>query len=104
MTNAGMADLTTGVWRKRAGWPIETVFRDRKQFAGREACHWWADVAVVRHIVLVLVTFVVLHILRRSPNEAVGTVTEHWQLALLRAGENPPEPLRACRPELRPTA
>lgn len=104
VTNDGVADLTTVVERKRARWPIETVFRDSKQFAGLEACQCWADQAMVRHVALVLLTFVVLQLLRRSANEPVGTVKERWQLAVLRAGEAPPPPLRACPPELRPTA
>lgn len=104
VTNDGVADLTTIVERKRARWPIETVFRDSKQFAGLEACQCWVDQAMVRHVALVLLTFVVLQLLRRSANEPVGTVKERWQLAVIRAGEAPPTPLRACPPELRPTA
>jgi hypothetical protein len=104
VTNDGVADLTTVVERKRARWPIETVFRDSKQFAGLEACQCWAAQAMVRHVALVLLTFVVLQLLRRSAREPVGTVKERWQLVVLRAGEVPPSPLRACPPELRPTA
>jgi hypothetical protein len=104
VTNDGAADLTTVVERKRARWPIETVFRDSKQFTGLEACHCWVDQAMVRHVALVLLTFVVLQLLRRSASEPVGTVKERWQLAVLRAGEVAPPPLRACPPELRPTA
>jgi hypothetical protein len=104
VTNDRSADLTTVVERKRKRWPIETVFRDSKQFAGLEACQCWADVAMVRHVAIVLVTFVVLQILRQSPDEAVGAVKERWQLTVVRNGELPPEPLRACPPELRPTA
>lgn len=104
VTNDGVADLTTVVERKRARWPIETVFRDSKQFAGLEACQCWVDQAMVRHVALVLLTFVVLQLLRHSANEPVGAVKERWQLAVIRAGEAPPAPLRACPPELRPTA
>lgn len=104
VTNDGTADLTTVVRRKRARWPIETVFRDSKQFAGLEACQCWVDQAMVRHVALVLHTFVVLQMLRQANDESVGTVKERWQLALLRDGEAPPTPLRACPPELRPTA
>jgi hypothetical protein len=52
----------------------------------------------------VFLTFVVLQLLRDKPDEALATVKERWQLALLRNGENAPAPLRACPPELRPTA
>lgn len=104
VTNDGVADLTSVVERKRARWPIETVFRDSKQFAGLERCQCWADQAMVRHVALVLLTFVVLQLLRRSMSEPVGMVKERWQLVVVRAGEAPPLPLRACPPELRPTA
>jgi hypothetical protein len=104
VTNDGVADLTTVVERKRTRWPIETVFRDSKQFAGLEACQCWVDQAMVRHVALVLLTFVVLQLLRRAASEPVGAVKERWQLAVIRAGEVPPAPLRACPPELRPTA
>jgi hypothetical protein len=59
VTHAGDADLTTMVRRKRARWPFETGFRDRKQFARLEACQCRADGALVRHGALVLLTFVV---------------------------------------------
>jgi hypothetical protein len=62
------------------------------------------DQAMVRHVALVLLTFVVLQILRHSGDESVGAVKERWQLMVLRDGEAPPAPLRACPPELRPTA
>jgi hypothetical protein len=104
VTNALQADLTRVVERKRARWSVETVFRDSKQFAGLEACQCWVDVALVRHISLVLLTFVVLQFLRGSVDEPVGAVKERWQLAILRDGELPPAPLRACPSELRATA
>lgn len=104
VSNDGTADLTTVVQRKRARWSVETVFRDSKQFAGLEACQCWVDQAMVRHVALVLVTFVVLQMLRQSVDEPVGAVKERWQLAVLRDGEAPPAPLRAAPPELRPTA
>lgn len=97
-------DLTTMVVRKRSRWSVETVFRDSKQFAGLQGCQCWSDVALVRHVALVFLTFAVLQLLRQSPNESVGAVKERWQLAIVRAGETPPEPLRACPPHLRPTA
>jgi hypothetical protein len=104
VTNALHTDLTTIVERKRRRWPIETVFRDSKQFANLEACQCRVDQALVRHSALVFLTFVVLQLLRDKPDEAVASVKERWQLAIVRDGENAPAPLRACPPELRPTA
>lgn len=98
------ADLTTMVGRKRSRWSVETVFRDTKQFGGLEACQCWVDAALVRHVGLVLLTFVVLQLLRESPEESVGAVKERWQLAVLRQGELPPPPLRCCPSPLRATA
>jgi hypothetical protein len=104
VSNALPADLTTMVQRKRSRWSVETVFRDSKQFAGLEACQCWVDQALVRHVSLVFLTFVVLQFLRQTPAESVGAVKERWQLAVIRDGEASPPPLRACPPELRPTA
>jgi SRSO17 transposase len=101
VSNALQADLTTMVVRKRSRWSVETVFRDSKQFAELEACHCWVDQAMVRHVALVLLTFVVLQLLRHSPDEPVGTVKERWQVAVIQHGERPPPPLRACPAELR---
>jgi DDE superfamily endonuclease len=104
VSNDLWCDLTTMVLRKRSRWSVETLFRDTKQFASLEACQCWADVALVRHVSLVFLTFVVLQFLRQSPDESVGVVKERWQLAVIQAGELPPAPLRACPPHLRPTA
>jgi hypothetical protein len=104
VSNALQADLTTMVARKRSRWSVETVFRDSKQFSGLEACQCWVDQAMVRHVGLVLLTFVVLQLLRLTPDESVGAVKERWQLAVVRDGQLAPPPLRACPPELRPTA
>jgi len=104
VSNDLQADLTTMVMRKRSRWSVETVFRDSKQFIGLEACQCWVDQAMVRHVGLVLLTFVVLQLLRTTPSESVGVVKERWQLAVLRDGEVAPSPVRACPPELRPTA
>jgi Transposase DDE domain len=104
VSNAVTADLTTLVERKRARWPIETVFRDTKQFAGLEACQWWVDQAMVRHVALVLVAFVVVQLLRQTVDEPVAAVKERWQLLVVRDGETPPAPLRASPPEFRSTA
>ena len=98
------ADLTTMVERHRSRWAIETIFRDTKQFAGLRACQCWVDQAMVRHVGLVLLAFVVLQMLRTTPDERVGAVKERWQLATLRHGERPPHPLRASPSHLRGTA
>ncbi len=104
VTNALTADLTTVVQRKRRRWPIETVFRDSKQFASLGACQCWVDQALVRHVALVLLTFMVLQLLRQTEDEPVASVKERWQLALIRDGQPPPAPLRASPREFRPTA
>jgi hypothetical protein len=104
VSNDRTLDLTTMVARKRSRWLVEIVFRDSKQFTELEACQCWVDVAMVRHVGLVFLTFVVLQLLRTTPSESVGTVKERWQLAVIRDGQAPPTPLRACPPELRPTA
>jgi len=101
VSNAIGLDLTTMVVRKGSRWSVETVFRDSKQFAELEACQCWVDQAMVRHIALVLLTFVVLQVLRRAPDEPVGTVKERWQMAVIQDGERPPTALRACPVELR---
>ena len=98
------ADLTTIVRRKQARWSIETIFHDSKQYAGLEACQCWVDQAMVRHVALVLLTFVILQLLRRDTSEPVASVKERWQLAVVRKGEAPPPPLRACPAHLRATA
>lgn len=98
------ADLTTLVCRKRSRWQVETVFRDTKQLAGLEACQCWVDQAMVRHVAFVWLTFVVLQMLRVSPDECVGQVKLRWQLEVLRHGQAPPLPLQACPPHLRATA
>jgi SRSO17 transposase len=101
VSNDLLADLTTLVVRKRSRWSVETVFRDSKQFAELQACQCWVDQAMVRHVALVLLTFVVLQLLRHSPDEPVGTVKERWQVAVIQDGQQPPPRLRACPVELR---
>jgi DDE superfamily endonuclease len=98
------ADLTRVVTRKRSRWSVETIFRDTKQSAGLGACQCWTDQAMVRHVALVLLSFVVLQHLRVDPAEPVGTVKERWQLAITRQGEPPPPLLKACPTYLRATA
>jgi hypothetical protein len=97
-------DLTSMVQYKRSRWSIETIFRDTKQAAGLAACQCRGDQALVRHVALVLLTFVILQCLRRDPTEPVGSVKERWQLAIIQAGELPPPPLTSCPPHLRATA
>lgn len=96
VTNALATDLTTLVQRKRSRWRIETIFRDTKQLAGLAACQCWADQALVRHVALVFLAFVVLQVLRRDPQETVGAVKARWQGEVLRDGQTPPQPLRAA--------
>ena len=98
------ADLSRVVARKHSRWSVETVFRDTKQYAGLGACQCWTDQAMVRHVGLVLLTFVVLQRLRFDPSEPIATVKERWQLATTRHGEPPPQPLKACPAHLRATA
>ena len=101
VTNDLAADLTTVVLRKRSRWRIETVFRDTKQLAGRGACQGWVDQALVRHVALVFLAFVVLQLLRRDPQETAGAVKARWQDEVLRDGQTPPQPLRAAPPDFR---
>jgi DDE superfamily endonuclease len=103
-TNALSADLTSLVIRKRSRWSIETVFRDTKQYAALSACQCWVDQAMVRHVSLVLLTFIVLQLMRLDHQESVAAVKERWQLAVQQNGQLPPIPLRACPTHLRATA
>ena len=101
VTNARATDLTELVRRKWSRWRIETIFRDSKQLAGLGACQCWTDQALVRHVALVFLTFAVLQVLRRDPQETVGAVKARWQGEVLRDGETPPQPLRAAPPAFR---
>jgi hypothetical protein len=85
-------------------WSVETIFRDTKQYAGLGACQCWSDAAMVRHVALVLVSFVVLQQLRVHRAESLAAVKERWQLTITRQGEPPPAPLKACPAQLRATA
>ena len=104
VTNELEADLTTVIERKRSRWQVETLFRDAKQLGGLEACQCRMDQAMVRHVGLVLLTFVVLQMMRRRPGESVGKVKERWQLAVTQDGQSPPQPLKAAPAHLRATA
>jgi DDE superfamily endonuclease len=103
-TNEFAADLSRVVARKHSRWSVETIFRDTKQYAGLEACQCRSDAAMIRHVALVLVGFVVLQQLRLHPAEPLAQVKERWQLTLTRQGEPPPAPLKACPAHLRATA
>jgi hypothetical protein len=98
------ADLTRVVARKHSRWSVETIFRDTKQYAGLGACQCWSDAAMVRHVALVLVSFVVLQQLRVDRAESLAAVKERWQLTIARQGEPPPALLKACPAHLRATA
>jgi SRSO17 transposase len=104
LTNELEADLSAVVLRKVSRWQVETRFRDTKQYAGLEACQCRVDQAMVRHVGLVLLTFVVLQMMRRSVEESMGSVKERWQLEVMRDSESPPPLLKACPPHLRATA
>lgn len=101
VTNDLRCDLALLVNRKRSRWRIETIFRDTKQLAGLAACQCWVDQALVRHVALVFLAFVVLQVLRRDPQETVGAVKARWQSEILRDGQTPPQPLRAAPPACR---
>jgi hypothetical protein len=98
------ADLSGVVARKLRRWSVETIFRDTKQYAGLEACQCRTDQAMVRHVALVLVGFVVLQQLRLDPSESLAAVKERWQLTITRQRQPPPPPLTARPAHLRATA
>jgi hypothetical protein len=100
--NARTCDLTTMVRRKRSRWAVETLFRDAKQYGGLAACQSWVDQAMVRHVALALLGYVVLQMLRQRPAEPLAAVKERWQLVVLCNGVAPPPPLRACPPNSGP--
>jgi hypothetical protein len=104
VTNDLAADLSRVVARKLSRWRVETIFRDTKQYAGLGACQCWSDAAMVRHVALVLVGFVVLQQLRLDRAESVAAVKQRWQLTITCQGEPPPGPLKACPAHLRATA
>jgi hypothetical protein len=103
-TNDLQADLAQVVGRKQSRWSVETIFRDTKQYAALGACQCFTDAAMVRHVALVLLGFVVLQHLRLDPAESIAAVKERWQLAITRQGEPPPPPLKASPAHLRTTA
>jgi DDE superfamily endonuclease len=104
VTNDLAGDLSRVVERKLSRWSVETIFHDTKQYAGLGACQCYTDAAMVRHVGLVLLGFVVLQHLRTHPGESLAAVKERWQLTLAHQGQPPPAPLRACPAHLRRTA
>jgi hypothetical protein len=90
------ADLTTMIERKRSRWSVGSLFRDTKQFGGLEACQCRVDQAMVRHVGLVLLTFVAMGMMRRGSEQSVGSVKERWQLAVTQQGQTPPLPSKAA--------
>jgi len=93
-TNDLGSDLTTIVRRKRTRWSVETLFRDAKQFSGLGACQCRVDQAMVRHIALAFLAFVVLQRLRRHPKETLGEVKDRLQREVMTGGVAAPPPLR----------
>jgi hypothetical protein len=96
-------DLTCVVERKFSRWSVETIFRDTNQSTGLGACQCYTDAAMVRHVGLVLLGFVVLQHLRTHPGERLAAVKERWQLTLTHQGQPPPAPLKGRPAHLRPT-
>jgi hypothetical protein len=74
VTNELGADLTSVVKRKMSRWSIETIFRDTpSSLGGWKRASGWVDQAMVRHVALVLVAFVVsCRSMRWNPDERVG--------------------------------
>lgn len=95
VTNRLDADLTWLVIAKRLRWDIEVLFRGTKQLAGLGACQCYVDRAMVRHVALVMLSYVVLQLLRTDISETVYSVKERQQLYAITGGMAPPPPLRA---------
>jgi len=93
-TNDLDKDVTTLVLRKRSRWSIETLFRDAKQFTGLTACQCRVDQALVRHVALALLSFLILQHLRLHPKETLGEVKDRLQREVLTGGMPAPCPLR----------
>jgi len=53
--------------------------------AGLGACRYGVDQALVRHVALVFLAFVVPQMLRRDSQETVGAVKARWQGEVLPA-------------------
>jgi hypothetical protein len=93
-TNDLDSDLTTIVLRKRSRWSIETLFRDAKQFNGLAACQCRVDQALVRHVALAFIGFVVLQRLRLHPKETLGEAKDRLQREAMTGGLPAPAPLK----------
>lgn len=65
---------------------------------------WFAEVILLAHFFTQHDYLAAISEQVRLARGRAGTYKERWQLAVVRAGETPPLPLRACPPELRPTA
>jgi SRSO17 transposase len=95
VTNKLDADLTWVVMAKCLRWNIEVLFRGVKQLAGLGACQCYVYRAMVRHVALAMLSYVVLQLLRTDLSETVDSVKERKQLYTVTGGMAPPVPLRA---------
>ena len=95
VTNKLDADLTWVVMAKCLRWDIEVLFRGAKQLAGLGACQCYVYRAMVRHVALVMLSYVMLQLLRTDLSETVDSVKERKQLYIVTGGMAPPTPLRA---------
>ena len=93
-TNGPDSDLATIVLRKRSRWSIGTLFRDAKQFSDLAACQCRVDQALVRHVVFVLIGFIILQRLRLHSKETLGEVKDRLQRELITGGLPAPAALR----------
>ena len=57
-------------------WDVEVLFRGVKQLAGLGACQCYVDRAMVRHVALVMLSYVMLQLLRTDLSETVDSVKE----------------------------
>ena len=88
------SDLSTIVRRKVSRWSIETLFRDTKQEAALAACQCRVDQALVRHIALVFISFILLQLFGLRHQETVGETKERLRLRVMTHGAPTPEPLQ----------
>ena len=61
---------------------------------GLEVCRCRVDQAMVRHVALILLAFVVLQHLRLHPKETLGETKDRLQREVMAKGWTPPSPLR----------
>jgi SRSO17 transposase len=95
VTNKLDADLTWVVMAKCLRLDVEVLFRGVKQLAGLGACQCYVDRAMVRHVALVMLSYVMLQLLRTDLSETVDSVKERKQLYIVTGGMAPPTPLKA---------